>query len=213
MKYSFLKVGLSLIVISAVMAACYPGGPTYIEDYDVVYTINVDNGVSSDPSKVNFHLADTVMDLSEPGSSPDPIGNQKQLLNTVRKNMLNYGYNEIKDTADIRDSADFVVLVTVVRSDNYVYTWWPGWGGYWPGWGWGGCCWYPPTTTVSNYRTGSVLVQLVDVANVDPDLEIIPVVWQGTIEGLFEGSNTNIENRTERGVNQMFKQSDYLNRN
>ncbi len=74
-------------------------------------------------------------------------------------------------------------------------------------------CWYPPTTTVSNYRTGSVLVQLIDVQNVDQELEIIPVAWQGTLEGLFEGSRTNIENRSERGINQMFKQSPYLDRN
>jgi hypothetical protein len=67
-------------------------------------------------------------------------------------------------------------------------------GAGWPGWGWGGCCYYPPVTTVSNYRTGSLLLQFVDTENVDPnDEEVIPIVWQGTLGwSVFEGSSGQI---------------------
>ncbi len=68
-------------------------------------------------------------------------------------------------------------------------------------------------TTVSNYRTGSLLLQFIDTENVDPNDDEIPVVWQGTLEGLYEGSSGNITARAKKGIDQMFSQSPYLNRN
>jgi hypothetical protein len=211
MKKSFANVAALLIGLAALMASCYPGGPEFVEDYDVVYTFNLNQDVSGDPSKTVYFLPDTIVDLSDPESSPPPKGNEAQILNEIRIKMAEQGYVEETDTSKVFET-DFIVLCSVTRSNNYYYTWWGGWSG-WPGWGWGGCCYYPPVTTVSNYRTGSLLLQFVDTENVEEDEEVIPIVWQGTLDGLFEGSSSNITNRAKKGIDQMFEQSPYLKRN
>ena len=211
MKKSILKISAVIVGLAAFMASCYPGGPEFIEEYDVVYTFDLDPDVAGDPSKTVYFLPDTIVDISDPDNSPPPKGNADEVLNEIRLKMADLGYTQETDINKL-DSTDFIVLCSVARTNNYYYTWWGGWGG-WPGWGWGGCCYYPPVTTVSNYRTGSLLLQFVDTENVDEDEEEIPVVWQGTLEGLYEGSSGNITARARKGIDQMFKQSDYLKRN
>ncbi len=211
MKKSFLKLGVFVVALAATMAACYPGGPEFIEDYDVVYTFDLNPAIAGDKSKTVYYLPDTIVDLSDPQSSPAPKGDADAVLNEIRAKMAEMGYTQETDINKV-DSTDFIVLCSVTRSNNYYYTWWGG-TRWWPGWGWGGCCYYPPVTTVSNYRTGSLLLQFIDTENVDPNDDEIPVVWQGTLEGLYEGSSGNITARAKKGIDQMFIQSPYLNRN
>ncbi len=211
MKHSFFKTSLYIFVLSFSMAACYPGGPEYIEDYDAVYTQQIDlNFDWDDKTKNVYFMPDTVMDLSDPDSDPSPITSPAHILGQVALQMNSYGFTRETDTAKALNS-DFIVLVSRARSNNYVTTWWGGWGG-WYGWGWGGCCYYPPTT-VSNYRTGSLLVEIINTAELDSTNKVIPFLWQGAGEGLFEGTNSSIQNRGDKAISQMFLQSPYLNRN
>lgn len=208
MKHLFL-----MAITAALATSCYPGGPEYVEDYDAVYTIINPNP----PSGFYFHdtinprtkyfMPDTVVDISEPGQSPRPIGDAKAALARVASNMAALGYTRITDITDTAD-ADYIITVTVSRSNNYYYNYWGGWG-YW--YGWGGCCYYPPYATVSNIRTGSLLVDMIDYRSLDPNEENLPIVWTGGIQGLYEGSASNINNRTANAIDQMFNQSEYLN--
>lgn len=211
MKSSIFKLGTLIVALAAVMASCYPGGPEFIEDYDVVYTFDLKPDAFTDKNKKVYFLPDTIVDLSDPQTSPSPKGDAAPVLAEIVSQMNAYGYTRETDINNV-DATDFIVLCSVTRSNNYYYTWWGGWG-YWPGWGWGGCCYYPPVATVSNYRTGSLLLQFIDTESLDENEDEIPVVWQGTLEGLYEGSSSNITNRAVKGVNQMFEQSTYLNRN
>ena len=211
MKRGFLKISLGITLLALGMAACYPGGPEFIEDYDVVYTFELDIDKASDVTKKVYFLPDTIIDLSDPMSSPPPKGDGTAVLNEIALKMNELGYTRETDVNKV-DQTDYVLLCSVTRSNNYYYNWWYGWG-YWPGWGWGGCCYYPPVATVSNYRTGSLLLQFVSTEDLDPDDEEIPVIWQGTLDGLFEGSAGNITARATKGIDQMFAQSPYLKRN
>jgi hypothetical protein len=65
---------------------------------------------------------------------------------------------------------------------------------------------------VSNIRTGSLIVDLIDNRSLDPNEEFLPIVWTGAIQGLYEGSSTNIQNRASKAIDQMFIQSSYLKR-
>lgn len=211
MKKSFLKISLFVIVLSAVMAACYPGGPEYVNDFDVTYTFKVDPDYNwDDKSKKVYFMPDTVLDVSDPDQDPSPIVSQKELLAEVAKQLGDYGFQRELDSTDVINTTDFIVLVNRVRSNNYYYSWWYGWGGYWPGWG---CCYYPPVTTVSNYRTASLTIQIVDSKGIDFNKEEIPIIWQGVGDGLFEGTAGNIESRGKASINRMFVDSPYLNRN
>lgn len=203
--FKFLAVPLVLLF------GCYPEHPIFVEDYDAVYTLIGDREFDfSDPTIQKFYLADTVMVLTDPNSSPTNIAiDHSLLLNRVRQNMLNAGYTEITDPLEVGE-ADYLVLVSVSRADNYFLVWWGGWGG-WGGWGWGG--WgFPPMVSQQNIRTGALIVELVNARELDADPDRLPVVWRGMGEGLFRGSVQNLTNRALGAIDQMFIQSPYLNR-
>jgi len=212
MKKSFLKISIGILALSGLMAACYPGGPEYVSDYDVTYTYIIDENYNWDDKAKNvYFMPDTVVDVSEPGTSPSPIASQSQILANVAQEMNAYGFVREPDSA-MAQNTDFIVLVSRVRTNNYYYNWWGGWGGYWGGY-WGGCCYYPPVATVSNYRTASLTIQIIDTKKITIGEHEIPIIWQGVGDGLFEGSASSISTRGQASIKQMFKQSPYLNRN
>lgn len=195
------------------LAACYPIGPNTVEDYDVVYTVLPDPTFDfADASRTTYFMPDTVIDLSDPKSSPNPVGNQKNLLAEIATNMNDLGYTRITDTTAL-GNVDYVVLASVARTNNYYYNWWSGWGygGYWGYWGWGGCCYYP-VATVSNIRTGTLIVEMIDAHQLKPENTEAPVVWMGLGDGLYQGSVSDINSRSTKALNQMFNQSPYLKR-
>ena len=211
------KIGFKNLLLfafaTALVSSCYPGGPEYVEDYDAVYTlINPKPPVNfdfADPTRTKYFMPDTVMDISEPGESPKPIGSSSEALAQVASNMAALGYTRIMNIVDTAD-ADYIVTITVSRSNNYYYNYWYGWG-YWYGPGYG-CCYYPPYSTVSNIKTGSLLVDMIDYRSLTPNEENLPIVWTGAVQGLFQGSNSSIENRALNAIDRMFTQSPYLKR-
>ena len=208
---SNLLKGLTFMVFM-LLGSCYPVEPEFVSDFDSVFTEKSDPDFDfGNPDIKTYYLADTVIVLTDPDASDTDLEVDLDLvLNRVRANMNQAGYTEISDFNQALQ-ADYLVLVSVNRADNYFSTWWVGWGG-WGGWGWGGCCFFPPQMTTSNIRTGDIIVELLDGKSLSPQNEIIPEVWFGVGSGLFRGSNTNLTNRTLRAIDQMFIQSPYLNR-
>ena len=213
-KLSKLLKGLKIVGI-LVLSSCYPISPEFVSDFDSVFTEKSDPDFDfANPALNTYYLADTVIVLTDPNASDTNLEVDLQLiLNRVRRNMNQAGYTEITDSA-LATQADYLVLVSVNRSDNYFSTWWGGWGGWggWGWWGWGGCCFFPPVVTTSNNRTGAVIVELLEGKSLPQKNETIPEVWYGVGTGLFRGNNTNLTNRTLNAIDQMFLQSPYLNR-
>ena len=94
---------------------------------------------------------------------------------------------------------------------------WYGWGGWWgyPGGGYypgypGYCCY----TSIYQYTTGSLIIEMLDVKNAEDegDKVRIPVAWHGGLNGYAEGSARNRQARVERSMDQMFKDSPYLDK-
>jgi hypothetical protein len=143
----FFRFSFALSLALVFMAGCYPEQPEFVEDFDAVYTTRRDNEFNfSDPTFQKFYLADTVMVLTDPNTSETSISIDRDLLLAqVRQNMLQAGYTDVSDANEITD-ADYLVLVSVNRTDNHFYTWWGGWGGWggvgwWLGWlGLSSCC-------------------------------------------------------------------------
>ena len=196
------------VLLGALLTGCYPEGPEYIEEYDLVYT---DHSPTYDfTAQRTYSLPDSVVkvtgDLDE-GEAPDMVkpvyGNE--ILQRIRDNMNTYGWTEVAEV----DSPDVVLLPSVITSTT-VTVWYPSyyWGWYYPwygGWYYPG--YYPPT--VSSYTTGSLIIQMVDADEVSAT-DALPVNWLAVVNGLMEGSTASIISRIDQTVDQAFTQSEYL---
>lgn len=190
---------LSIIII---LGSCYPQGPEYYEDLDVVFT-NFDDQFDF-ASKGTYSMPDKIVkiegDLAE-GEEPEYVKEPQntQMLQKMEANMSALGWTKIEDPAD----AD-LVLFPAVWTNTTVYYWYDYWCWYYPyycGWGWG----YP---SVSSYTTGTLVMTLV----VDGEDYIEPSrVWTAAANGLLSGAyNTT---RVNNAIDQAFEQSPYLQTN
>jgi hypothetical protein len=140
------------------------------------------------------------------------------ILARVASNMAAAGYTREMDP--VANGADVVVLVQVsstLNVDAYSYYPWDPYWGWYGGWDyWGGCpgCgWgYPwaPVTTVVTYRTGSIIIEMVDptATSSTDDGPAWNIRWGAILNGLAEGEN--IAGRVDTAIDQAFAQSLYL---
>jgi hypothetical protein len=195
-----LSFGLVLLA-----GGCYPGGAEFVDELDVVFTDFDDNYDFG--SQASFHLVDSIYVARDPGDPILPSSTRNAILTTIRTNMTSRGYTSLPDTV----GADMVLLVTVNLTDKTFTTLFPVccWGA--PGWGWGwGAGWVPVS---QSYTTGAILVQMVDPETFDYANQLYLVHWLGAGYGINSGSQTFVDNRIRRAINQMFTQSPYFTRN
>lgn len=215
---------LPLGAIAITIASCYPdNGTIYNSSLDTVMTLYDD---SVDFSKFKtYAMPDTVINICDDPSSSDCIElsntYDQAVLDLIAQNFEDLGYTREMDPET--NGADAFVFVSKVATKNasvYSYPWWGYWGWY-PGWGYPGYPtypgggwnpWYPwGGTVVYTYTTGSILVEMIDTDGLDEDSGFANSVWAGGMNGLVEGSD--IANRINKNINQMFAQSPYLKTN
>jgi hypothetical protein len=225
---------LPLIIIIAGFSSCYPIGDLKVEDLDVAATIYNKTYYDGPTGSVNkfeglqtFVVVDTIIHLVQSGTTDDISRKYDAfILEQVRLNMLELGFAE-ELHPDV-NPADVAITVSAMTSTHEVYTWYPYWGWYW---GYGGyypytgtnsekivaapSYYYPwfPYNTYYSYQSGSLLMEMVDVARVNPDVEEIPVIWAGIVNGVLETSQSGVKNRLSNGIDQCFVQSPYLLKN
>ena len=196
-KAFFVILGAAII-----LASCYPQGPEYYEDLDLVYTNYessfdfVSKGTYSMPNKI-VKITGNLVQGEDPEFVKEPYNTQ--ILQRIETNMTALGWTKVANPED----AD-VVLFPATWTNTTVYYWYDYWCWYYPyycGWGWG---WYYPS--VSSYTTGTLVITMV----ADGDEYVEPSrVWTSAVNGLLSGAmNTN---RLNNGIDQAFKQSPYLN--
>jgi len=196
----------SFIVLSLLLAQCYPGGPEYIDQYDLVYT-------NHDPeygfaSKKTYSIPDKIMKIDDDlisGEGTNFVKDTyaKPMLDQINKKMSEYGWTKVDPSA----KPDVSLAPVAYELTTTVY--W-GYGGYWDWWygGWYG--WYYPYYPVAtSYSTGSLIVTMVDPNDVSAD-DKARVAWNFVINGLLEGSSVDFTARFTKGINQAFEQSPYL---
>ena len=212
-----MKKITTFFVLAICLAGCYPSGPDYVEQLDLVVT-NYDPNFDFS-ARSTFSLPDKVVKITGENIE-DPDGNNEpdyvtqtyadMILNAIRDNMLSYGWSEVDESA----SPDVIILPAAMEVTNlvYYYDWWY-WGWYYPGypgygWGWYYPGYYPPY--VSSYSTGTVFIQMTDPNGLTPDSNI-PVVWLGIVNGLLTGDVGSVATRINSTIDQAFAQSTYLN--
>ena len=197
MKQKFLA--LAFIAGLMFFGGCYPDGAQYYEDTDVVYT-DYDNNYSFE-SKGTYSMPDKIVkitgNLSE-GETPEFVKEpfNTQILQKIESNMTALGYTKTADPAN----ADMVLFPAVWQNTTiyYYYDYWCWYYPYYCGWGWG----YPSVTA---YTTGTLLMSLV----ADGEEFVEPAkVWTAAVNGLLSGYYD--VDRVNKGIDQAFKQSPYL---
>jgi hypothetical protein len=195
-----------LIAVPFLLLGCYPDGPDYAEDLDVVYT-TYDKGYDFSakntfamPDKivvdVKIDHGDTTYEYMKPAFA-DPI------LDAIQSNMESYGWSRV----DIEDNPGVILTPAGLTSTTYFYSYWYDWwyGGYW---GW----YYPPYYTVSSYTTGSLVMTIADPSAADDSpINRSPAVWIGVGNGLVSGAYD--ISRVTESIDQAFLQSPYLDQN
>jgi hypothetical protein len=194
----------------ALLWACYPNGPEYVEDADVVlttfdetYNFNAKSSYAM-PDKivvdVDIDEGDTIYEyMADAFASP--------ILQTIETNMENLGWTRVA----VDDNPDLLLTPAGISSTTYFYTYWYDWwyGGYWGyGWGW----YYPPYYTISSYTTGTMLMVMSDPNQAsESPINRSPTVWISAANGLLTGYY-DIE-RVTNAIDVSFKQSPYLKTN
>ncbi|MDL5048722.1 DUF4136 domain-containing protein [Oscillatoria amoena NRMC-F 0135] len=201
--------------LAVTLAGCYPAGPEYVEDLDVVYT-TFDKGYDFAAGTTYSRPDQIVVDVERddngnwvPEYMPQTFADQ--ILGYIDDNMEAMGWTRIPNDIDGNPTGtpDIVLTPAAVKSTTYFYSYWYDWwyGGYWGGWyGW----YYPPYVTISSYTTGSMIMVIAD-PNIESPINETQAAWVAVANGLFTGAYD--FNRVERAIDQAFAQSPYLKTN
>jgi hypothetical protein len=143
-----------------------------------------------------------------------------QIVDAIKTNMANRGYTRVANSAnaDIGVNNAIITITTTVVSYPPSYWWgYPGYGGCYYGY----CGGYYPTypyygygyALTYTYSTGSLMIQMADLKNVDTTNHRINIIWTNFNTGVLSTyTSTNISAAVD-AVNQAFTQSPYLKTN
>ena len=207
MKKSILFI---LTIISLFFLwGCYPQGPEYIEEMDVVLTYHEDTYDFA--SKATYAMPDVIVKITgaalDEGEVPETIPKiySDQILTMIETNMEDLGW----DRVDVSDTANTdLLLVPASWETEYIYVyydyWYWYWGGYYPYWG------YPPYYYYSSYSTGTLLMSLIDPDAIGTNGNPI-IQWSGAINGIL--TDYFDATRINTAIDKAFNQSPYLQTN
>lgn len=146
-----------------------------------------------------------------------PAADAAHIMGELRQKMEAYGYTYTTDTSLV----DLVLVahaMDITQEGSGLDCYYPGywWGYYPPGWGWGGYPgygypWYGGGCYSYSYfsRKGTVVWDLFDRKNFDG--QTLQSIWVGAVVGVLnESGNLNKFTRIDRGINEAFIQSRYL---
>lgn len=202
-----------LIAIAAILlGGCYPEGPEYTEDLDVVYT-TYDQAYDFQAASTYAMPDQIVVDAQKNNDTGEwepeymPASFAGPILAQIEANMTANGWTRLANdpvTGLPNTNAEVVLTPAAIKSTTYFYSYWYDWYYGWGGWyGW----YYPPYYTVSSYTTGSMIMVIAD-PHVQSPINQSQAAWLAVGNGLFTGSYD--INRVKKSIDQSFKQSPYL---
>lgn len=204
MRLKFFNSCLGIAIL-ALLSGCYPKGPVYYSDSDLIAT-NFDSGYEFSTDST-YAMPDEVAHIVEEGDINPSIDRtyDQNILDAIDENMEARGYLKVDDPFD----ADLIIKPAVwsATSTGVIYDYGFYWGGYYP---WVGAPFYPWGGYVYSYTYGTLLFDIVNVAGIDPDEEFIPIVWTGVLNGVLSDNVVDTRSRIENGITQCFEQSPYL---
>lgn len=207
-------------LFAQLLVSCYPEGADDTEDYDVAMTTyDRDKDASYFASLKTFSMPDSIVYFVN--KQDEIVGNHEfdeSILQLIEDQFTALGYQRIVGSET--NKPDFLITVSAFSNVNYYFVnnnwynywnWYDGW--YWYNWnfgpGWGP---YYPWSPVSifYYRSGSIVIDMLDPSNVAEASNQIPVIWSGIADGIIEGNQNSILQRADKQIKQCFIQSPYL---
>ncbi len=204
---SFNYLAWAAPAAALLFTGCYPREAEYIDEYDLVLTNY--SPTFDFTTALTYSLPDSVVKITGSameGERPEMVAAVygDQVLQQIRQNMNSRGWTEV----ELVEEPDVTVLPSVFTS-TYVSYYYPYdyWGWYYPYGGWYYPGYYPTYVT---YTTGTVLMQMA-VPTVDGITGNSAIVWTAGLNGVAEGSSSGLVTRVNKGIDQAFDQSSYLN--
>jgi hypothetical protein len=204
------KKTLSLLAIlgGLMLWGCYPNGPTYTEDLDLVLTHH--NADYDFAAKSTYAMPNKIVKITgnvQQGELPEYIKDvyATQILQTIADNMESLGWTKVD--LDANPAPDVLLTpaawetTTITYYYDYWYWWWGGYYPYYP--------YYPPVYGYS-YTTGTLLMNIIDPTQTGANDHPIPQ-WTGALNGVMNDVYNNT--RVSRLIDQAFAQSPYLKTN
>ncbi len=201
------------------LQGCYPNESISSDQSDIVATGYNDSVDFTSLS--TYFMEDTVYPIVAEDEEAERVKYQDEILSNMATNMANMGYTRLTE-ADTAQVPDVIILLSALQTTNTSVGWWypyyPGWGwGGYPGWGWGGYpgyyppYYYPPNYYVTSYTTGTLKMEMLNLNDYDiiEGDTLARIYWHGALHGVMTSSN--VTNRINKGMNQAFTQSPYLN--
>jgi len=184
--------------------SCTPGSGVSVEESDVIVTLFND---TTDFGALNTYvLVDSIVHVPEDNQNLDRT-HDDEIIDLVDSLLTRRGYTKTDTIAT--PNPDFYVLFYATAQQNWFLTGiypgggWGWWG--WPGGGWG----WPGYGASYAFTTGTLAVTLISPGVADSTTVTVPY-WTATMNGVLNDTAAGVEARLERGINQMFEQSPYL---
>jgi hypothetical protein len=222
-----------LVTAATCLLACHPAGIDDAAETDTVVTRRAKDYDYS--SNLTYDMPDSIADLcnfdtsqlpggeagaagARPSRFPDGLDCNEithafddVILAQIARDFEDLGYRRVDSASGAKPNV--ALLVGALSSNNWVaysyYPWYPYYG--WPPYyGWGIYYPYYPTTSVVNYPTGSLVMELVSLKDADIEQQRTPSIWTGTVSGLLASSDTDTATRIKTTIDQAFAQSAYL---
>jgi len=114
---------------------------------------------------------------------------QTRIMEAVDKDLQGKGWQKVESGGDV-----MLTAVGAVQNEKQYQTFYDGLG---PGWRWRGFG-NEATTTVTNYRVGTLVLDMYDSQNKD-------LIWRGTSSDTLSDKPEKNENKLDKAVDKMFK--------
>ncbi len=184
---------------------CYPEGPTYTEDLDLVITHHNPN--YDFVAKSTYAMPDRIVKITgnlQEGDAPVfiPDATASQILARIASNMESLGWQRVAVSAspDLLLAPASWETTTIFYYYDYWYWWYGGYYPYYPGY-------YPPYYSTYSYTTGTLLMNIMDPTVVGGNGNPIQQ-WTGAINGIL--TDRYDASRVNPLIDQAFEQSSYL---
>jgi hypothetical protein len=212
MRMKKIVYGVMLSAMAGMtLLGCYPQGPEYVEDLDVVYTTYDEE--YDFQGQNTFALPDKIVTDVKIKNGDTTYVYMKDafalpILQAIENNMEDFGWTKVPDLAN---NPDVIITPAAISSTTYYYSYWYDWwyGGYYGGyWGW----YYPPYYSVSSITTGSLVLTMSDPGAADESpIGQSQASWLMVANGVATGYGD--ISRVTNAIDQGFKQSPYLKTN
>jgi hypothetical protein len=185
---------------------CYPEGPQYTEDLDIVVTNHnpdydfVAKGTYAMPDKI-VKITGNLVEGDEPEFIPDATASQ--IIAKIAANMESLGWTRVAIGAnpDVLLTPAEVETTTIMYYYDYWYWWYGGYYPYWP---------YSPPVYTTSYTSGTLFMSIIDKNEISGTGTPIRQ-WTGAINGILYDKYSPA--RVNPLIDKAFEQSPYLKTN